>query len=663
MNSRKLLAALPLLALAAAPLEARVVRVEAGPPVPMKPVEGQPAYEQVSGTFHGELDPRDPANKVITDIDKAPKNRGGKVEYSATFQIQRPVDPAKGSGVLVYDVPNRGGTIPLFQDLDGHLRVTSGWQGDIAPAPGVHTATVPVASDRGKPITGPVMARFSLVPAATKSLAITGGFGRPTPLAAPVSLDTRKARLTIQRMGKPDETVPASDWAFADCRAAAFPGTPDPAQLCLKAPFDPDAAYVLSYTGKDPKVLGIGFAATRDLVAFLRSGQPDTAGNPNPAKGPVRFAVATGSSQSGNFLRSFVHLGFNAGEDKARVFDGIHSNIAARQLPLNLRFGVPGGAAQPYEPGSEGALWWSTYDDKARKLGKGSLLDRCTKAGTCPKVIETLGSAEFWALRASPMFVGTDALADIPLPANVRRYYFPSVTHGGSWTGGFPAKGEAIPVNCTLPGNPASTAPLARVAMRGLIDWVAKGKEPPASRYPTLANGDLVQPSAAAIGWPAIPGAPLPDGKLNPLPTQDFGKTFLARDVSGIPARQPPAIGAEIPQLVPRVDKDGNETAGVLPIQLMVPTGTFTGWNVQARGYGAGGSCGLAGGFIPFAKTRAERMAKGDPRPSLQERYGTHQGFVSKVLQAIAQQQKEGWLLPDDAGRIYEQAENSDVLK
>jgi hypothetical protein len=662
MMSRRLLAALPLLVVAGVPLEARVVRIEAGPPAPMKPVEGQPAYEQVSGIFHGELDPRDPANKVITDIDKAPKNRAGKVEYSASFQIQRPVDPARASGVLVYDVPNRGSSIARFPDLDGHLRVTSGWQGDIAPGPGVHYAVVPVASERGKPITGPVMARFTMVPATTRGVAITGGLARPTPLAAPVSLDTARAQLVIQRMGQPDQVVAASDWAFADCRTAQFPGTPDPGQLCLKARFDPDAAYVLSYTGKDPRVLGIGFAATRDLITFLRSGQPDAAGNPNPARG-VRWTVATGTSQSGNFLRSFVHLGFNTGENKARVFDGIHSNIAARQLPLNLRFGVPGGAAQPYEPGSEGVLWWGSYDDRARKLGKGSLLDRCTKAGTCPKVVETLGSAEFWALRASPMFVGTDALADLPLPANVRRYYFPSVTHGGSWTGGFPAKGEAVPANCTLSGNPASTAPLARVAMRGLVDWVAKGKEPPPSRYPTLANGDLVAPTAAALGWPAIPGAPLPDGKLNPLPIQDFGKTFLARDLSGIPARQPPAIGAAIPQLVPRVNADGNETTGVLPIQLMVPTGTFTGWNVQARGYGAGGACGLAGGFIPFAKTRAERLAKGDPRPSLQERYGTHRGFVSKVLEAIGKQQKDGWLLPDDAGKIYEQAENSDVLK
>jgi hypothetical protein len=664
MDHRKLLAALPLLALAAAPLEARVTRIEASPPTPVKPVEGQPTYEQLSGTFYGEIDPRDAANKIITDLDKAPRNRAGKVEYSATFSLQRPVDPAKGSGVLIYDVPNRGGSIPIYPDLDGHIRVTSGWQGDIAPAPGAHYAVVPVARERnGASITGPIMARLVNLPATARSAPIFGGLGRPTPLAAPVSLDAAKAQLVIQRVGKPDEAVSADAWSFADCRNVAFPGTPDPAQLCLKAPFEPDAAYLLTYQGKDPRVLGIGFAATRDLVSFLRSGQADPAGTPNPARGGVRWTVATGTSQAGNFLRSFVHLGFNADEGKARVFDGIHPHIAVRQVPLNMRFGLPGSSAQPFEAGSEAVLWWGNFDDRRRKRGKGSLLDRCTKAKTCPKVIETLGSGEFWTLRASASLQGTDAAVDIPLPGNVRRYYIPSVNHGGSWVGGFPAKGEAIPANCALPGNPASVAPVVRVAIRSLIDWVKDGKNPPANRYPTLANGDLVAANAAAMGWPAIPGAPRPDGKLNPLPDHDFGKTFNYRDASGIVTRQPPAVLGEIPLLVPKVNADGNETVGVPPIQLLVPTGTFTGWNVQTRGYGAGGGCGLAGGFIPFARTRAERLAKGDPRPSLQERYGTHQGFVSKVLAAIAQQQKDGWLLPDDAGKIYEQAENSDILK
>ena len=357
--------------------------------------------------------------------------------------------------------------------------------------------------------------------------------------------------------------------------------------MCLKPGFDPDAAYRLTYQGKDPRVLGIGFAATRDLIAYLRT-HPDATGS------AIRWAVGAGNSQSGNFLRSFVHLGFNADEAGARVFDGINPNIAARQIVLNQRFGVPGGAAQTWEPGSEGTLWWGRYTDSARHHAASSLLDRCNATATCPKVIETFGSAEIWNLRMSPDLIGTDARADIPLPPNVRRYYVAGITHGGSWTGGFTAKGESVPPGCTLPGDPTSERKILRVARKRLVDWVTDKRQPPPSRYPILAKGDLVPPTGAAMGWPAIPNVPHPDGKQNPLADYDFGPGFIAADVSGAASRQPPVLRGFLPQRVPRVNADGNETAGVLPIQLQVPTGTFTGWNVTAKGYGAGAGAACA---------------------------------------------------------------------
>ena len=208
-----------------------------------------------------------------------------------------------------------------------------------------------------------------------------------------------------------------------------------------------------------------------------------------------------------------------------------------------MRFGQPGGAAFQYEPGSEGVLWWGRYNDRARGLGPSSLLDRCTKTKTCPKVIETLGSAEFWGLRASPGFVGSDARKDIPLPANVRRYYFPSVTHGGAFVGGgFKPQGAPVPQGCQLVGNPATTIEQMKIAVAALVDWVKLGKEPPASRYPTLAASELVLPTNAALGWPAIPGSPAPEGKLNPWFDYDFGAGFIARDVSGRMALVPPRL-------------------------------------------------------------------------------------------------------------------------
>ena len=661
---RRRLVAVVLLAAAlpAARAEARLVRIQIDKVAPAAPAAGGRPYEIVSGRFFGELDPRDPHNRIITDLTGAPRNARGRVEYSATFAIARPVDPNQASGVLFYDVPNRGNFI-LGPDPFGHVRVVSGWQGDLPEDVGLQTAHVPVARGQGgRPLTGPVLARFQDMAAGTTTLPIVGSIGRPTPRPPPLTLDTRRARLVRQAPGGAAQEIAAGDWAFADCAPTPFPGKADPTRICLKQGFDPALAYTLTYVGKDPKVLGIGFAATRDLVGFLRHAARDDAGHPNPARA-IRWAVASGTSQSGNFLKSFVNLGFNADEAGRIVFDGINPNIAARQVPLNLRFGVPGGAARAYEPGSEGVLWWSRYDDRTRGRGPGSLLDRCGASHTCPKVVETFGSAEFWGLRMSPGLVGTDAKRDVPLPDNVRRYYFPSVTHGGSWTGGFPVAGDPAVPGCRLVGNPNPSKESLRAAQAMLVAWVRDGVQPPPSRYPTLRDGDLVAPSARAMGWPAWPGAPSPDGKLNPMPDYDFGRGFQARDVSGVARLQPPRLRRMLPSLAPRVDADGNETAGVPSVQLQVPLGSYLGWNEATTGLEAGQGCGFIGGFIPFARSRAERLAAKDPRPSLEERYGDHAGFVARVREVVQRQARAGWLLADDAARLVDEAERSDVLR
>lgn len=641
--------------------ESRVVRLEAVQTVDFPTPEGIPAHERLLGTFHGELDPSAPENRVITDIDRAPRNARNMVEYSAYFSVVRAVDPARRSGVLSYHVPNRGNPVAQVPSADGHTFVASGWQGDIVPRPGNYWARVPVVAG----VTGPVLLQLVKLPADARSTPILQGLAATAAQPTPASLDTRRARLVIERSGRKDALVPASDWAFADCSAVPFPGKPDAGRLCLKDKFDPDAAYRLTYTAKDPPVLGVGFAATRDLIAYLRSGKTDDAGNPNPAGPGIRWTVGVGDSQSGNYLRSFVLLGFNADEAGRRVFDGLNPNIAARQIVLNLRFGRPSGAAELYEPGSEGIAWWGGYHDTARRLGAGSLLDRCTATRTCPKVIETFGSAEFWGLRASPGLIGYDARRDIALPAEVRRYYFPSVTHGGAFRGGFLPVGEPhfMGATCQLPANPNPSREQLRAARRMLVAWVRDGTAPPPSRAPTLAGGDLVAPTAAAMGWPAISQAPVPDGHINPLYDYDFGRGFGYREVGGVIARQPPRIRGTFEQRVPRVNADGNETSGVPSVHLQVPLGTYTGWNVETRGRHAGQNCGFAGGFIPFARTKAEREAKRDPRPSLEERYGDHAGFGAQVRAAVEREAAAGWLLPDDAARIVRDAEASTVLR
>ncbi|WP_404710355.1 alpha/beta hydrolase domain-containing protein [Sphingomonas sp. MMS24-J13] len=653
-----------LAAMTTLPASARLVSIHVDA---TQTLSGPIPYRILRGHFEGALDPAMPGNAIITDLAAAPRDGRGRVAYGATFEIALPLDPAQASGLLFYDVPNRGNG-KAQPDPAGHIRVVSGWQGDIDPAPGLQTATVPIAKGaNGASLTAPAMARFIDMPAGATTQPITGGIGRPAARPLPASLDPRRARLFRQAGDTdPGEAIAPADWAFADCRTVPFPGTPDPTSLCLRAGFDPHFAYTLVYQGRDPKVLGIGFAATRDLVSFLRHAKADDAGTPNPVAEMVRWTVASGTSQSGNYLKSFINLGFNADEGGAIVFDGVNPNIAARQVPLNIRFGVPGGAATLYEPGSEGTLWWGRYDDKVRGRGVSSLLDRCTASRTCPKIVETFGSTELWGLRMAPGLIGTDARADLPLPANVRRYYFPGVTHGGSSAGGISLDGDkpwpGAP-QCSLAWNPNPSAPTLRALQAALIAWVETGKAPPPSRYPTIAAGELVPADAKHMGWPAIPGAPTPDGKLNVFLDYDFGPGFHYADLSGVLSRLPPGIRRTIPALVPRVDADGNETAGVPSVQHLVPLGTYLGWNVLAQGYGTGGPCSFVGGFIPFAHSRAERERTGDPRPSLEERYRDHAGFVARVRAVADRQVAAGWLLSDDAARIVADAEASAVLK
>ena len=329
---------------------------------------------------------------------------------------------------------------------------------------------------------------------------------------------------------------------------------------------------------------------------------------------------------------------------------------------MNFRFAVPGGAADLYQPGSDGIVWWSDYTDEARHLAKGGLLDRCAATKTCPKIVETFGASEMWGLRGSPDLVGTKADRDIPLPANVRRYYFPGVTHGGG-RGGFSAERPAAGGRCELPDNPNPSSDTMRALSEALTEWVTKNTAPPPSQYPRLDRGELVPATQQALGFPVIPGVPLPDGIQLPLYEYNFGPKFNAFDLSGWITIQPPVIKDVLPSLAAKVNADGNETSGVASVLHQVPLGTYLGWNVTASGYFKGTECGFAGGYVPFAKTKADRIAAADPRPSLEERYGTHEKYVELVRAAASHLVKDRFLLQADADRLIAQAESSDVLR
>jgi hypothetical protein len=478
----------------------------------------------------------------------------------------------------------------------------------------------------------------------------------PTPATLNTTQATLISKQTETRSGVSTgvTTIASNDWAFADCTNTPFPGAPDATQLCLKNGFDPNLLYQLVYTAKDPLVLGVGMAAMRDIVSFFHHAARDDVGTANPIAGKVTSVIGFGSSQSGRFIKHFINLGFNEDESGQKVWDGANPNIPGGLGQFNNRFANPGNIAEIYEPGAEGPLWWEDYTDIVRNRATWGILHRCRLTNTCPLITETYGGPEYWYGRGSIGISGTTLADDIPVPANVRRYYHPSTTHGGG-NGNFQPT-QPTTIGLVEQSNPNPEAETNRALFVALSDWVTMGTLPPPSAYPRVPDGTLVPANSAAMGWPSIPGHPSPDGKMLPLLDYDFGPQFNYNDVSGVITNVPPPIKQIIVPLVPKVDFDGNEIAGVRSLQLRLPLGTYLSWNPIAVGSLRGENATLSGGFIPFARTRAERIANGDPRPSIEERYTTvgNYYFAASVIakSMIAQR----ILLPEDAARVTSQA-------
>ncbi|HVY92780.1 MAG TPA: alpha/beta hydrolase domain-containing protein [Bryobacteraceae bacterium] len=655
-----------LLCLAAPVVQARVTRIEIKSRAAA--FNGQPfgaagQFEKIKGIASGEIDPKDRRNALITDIDKAPRNARGLVEYRTNFTLVKPVDMKKSSGVLFYNIVNRsnhGGPAEFHVGGDpgdgflyklGQAVLWSGWQGDIplfTDGSDHEGIDVPVA--RG--VTGPVWDRILGGTGNTQSL--PGFHGR-----TPASLDTSKAKLISAVSESPEGVkrgvveIASSDWAFADCRTTPFPGTPDPSRICLKKGFDPALLYEIVYTAKDPYVLGVGMAAMRDVVSFFRYSEKDDAETANPLAGTVPHVIAMGNSQSGRLAKTFLNLGFNEDEKGRIVWDGLNARIAGMMGGFNVRFAKPGDMSEMYDPSSDGPLWWGDYTDTVRDRPAWGLLHRCTATKTCPKITETYGGPEFWYSRGTVGIAGTTGKEDLPLPENVRRYYHPGTPHGGG-RGGF-ALGTASADPKVFAANPNPEKETDRALYVALVDWVVNGIAPPPSAYPRVSDGTLVPDTSAAIGWPAIPLAPKPDGVVNPVLDYDYGPGFRYNDESGVISNVPPVIKHVIPTLVPKVDADGNEMGGVPSLLQRVPLGTYTGWNPIPDGPLAGREKSLAAGYVPFARTKAERMADGDPRLSIEERYPSAAAYYAAAVKQANAMVQQRLLLPEDAVRLLNQ--------
>ncbi len=594
------------------------------------------AYERIVGEAHMVLDARDAANRGIVDAALA-ASADGKVRYRTDVAILRPVDMSKQSGTLVFEVANRGrklalpfvngGTTEIDKASDagtgwlmrqGHTLLWVGWQGDVPSTSGTKTIgmTLPVATQGGQPVTG----------ASVEEMVFDAPGAKGTvPLSyAAASTDQGKAQLTVKsKPGAAARVLPATAWRYVNNTSI---------EIDRPADVDAGAIYTFVYTARDPKPMGLGMAAVRDVVSFLKSGAPDAAGQVNPMAGRrPKTTVALGISQSGRFLRDWIWHGFNADASGGRVFDAVMPTIAgSRKTFTNVRWAQPGRYSRQHEDhhyyGDQFPFTYGVMADPVTGRSDG-IFARCTTSNTCPKTIHLDSSLEYWQARAS--LVTTDGRGkDVTLPSDVRVYLMASTQHGPTAT---PAQGI-----CARNNNPTQQNQNYRALMARLIDWARDGKAPPPSRHPTVASGELVAPNAQAMGFPDL--APLGMTVPSPNPLRVVNHDAV-----------PPVAGeGAYTVLVPRVDGDGLDRSGIRLPDVAVPLATYTGWNQRREGFAQGQLCGLNGSMLPFAANAVERAAKRDPRPSIAERYPSRAVYLERLRSAAAALQRDGLLLAED---------------
>jgi Alpha/beta hydrolase domain len=607
-------------------------------------------YVRIRGVAQGALDPNAAENAGICDLDKAARNAAGLVEYATDFFILRPAEPRRGSGILVYDVTNRGAKriLSLIDDVPAndpvavndpktardaglgfllgrsHSIVWSGWDPGAPRANNGLGADFPVALDNGEPITGRIRDEFHAGTRGPAELAVRR-------LSYPAaSLDQPEARLTVRdRESDRRRDISRAEWQFVDTRSIRL--------LPEGRAFEPFKIYELWYEATEPKVLGIGFASVRDLVSFLRYEPTD-----NPLLGDgteIRHAIGFGVSQSGRFLRHFLELGMNRDSGGRRVFDGVFSHVAgAGKVFANHRFGMPGRTATQHEDRLYPENWFPFGNAAASDPFSGRTAAILTGAPTDPLVIETNSATEYWQKGASLVHTDPDGRADAELPANARVYLIAGTQHGGR-PGADPRPGP-----CVNPRNPHSATPALRALFHALEEWVTKGVAPPPSRIPVIAAGTAVK--AETVRMPRVKDFALAPGANRITPPVDW--------------TDPPEDGPSqfYETFVSAVDADGNEVSGIRLPPIAVPLATYTGWNVyRAQPCEL---CDRDGSRIPFARSRAEREATDDPRPSLEERYGSRDAYVAKVKEAAMALVAERLLLPADAEAFVAAARECD---
>ncbi len=617
------------------------------------------AYEKLAGTLRFAVDPAHPIHASVCDLELAPRNGEGRVEFAADFALLRPVDAARGNRALLLDVPNRGRKVALgmfnsavrvpdpttaedfgngFLMRHGWTVAWIGWQPDVPRMDGLMALDVPRASG----VSGLVRCEFR-PNTPVDVLPMADRYHIPHPAA---ELDDPAARLTVREHGgAPATAIARSAWRFArrvDGRLVA-----DASHVHLEGGFAPGRIYDLVYRATDPPVVGLGMLAVRDTAAFLRWG---SVASGNPCADGLERAYVFGVSQSGRFLRHLVYLGLDENEQGRLAFDAIVPHVAgARRGEFNMRFGQPSLNAQE----SVGSLFPFTDETQSDPVTgqRDGLLARMTARGRRPKILAINTSAEYWRGDASLVHTDVAGRRDVEPPADSRVYMFAASQH----TPGALPPPPADPNTGSRgihPFNVVDYAPLLRAALTNLDRWVREGVAPPPSVFPRLADGTAVTGESTAPRFAAIPGVRFPDRLARPA-RLDFGPEL----VRGIASELPPKVGAQYPSYVAAVDTDGNETTGIRPVELGAPLATLTGWNPRHPEQGAPGDLmQMMGSTLPFPRTPAEREQRRDPRVSIQERYGTRAGYLAAVRAAAETLVAARHALAEDVEAMVERA-------
>jgi hypothetical protein len=628
-------------------------------------------YERLLGMVSFAIDPDEKDLPFICDLEFAPHNREGLVEFKAVLDIVKPVDLSRGNGKLLFDFSNRGGRGAFtrlndgggdyskasaagngFLNKQGYTVVTAGWQGDLVYTGGNVVAFLPEARRNGRPLRGKVRQEFISDRKGVLSLPVSGAANIQ---CYPV-LDRTTATLTVrEREADPRVAVPASEWEMAKAKEAEgkVTLTPSNVDLYVKGGFKTGWIYELIYDTEGSRVMGLGFLGLRDLVSFLRYGTKDSAGAVNPLAGHVSKVYGYGASLAGRVVREFVYEGWNRDAQGRRVFDAVQTHTGIGRLYVNARFAQVGRYPRQHEEHS--------YPSERYPFNFSPIPDPFTcnvdavlkRPETDPLIVHCHTSSEYWERHGSMTHTDPRDGSDAEIPPNVRMYMLAGSPHAAiaadnpRWVG-------------QLPPSNFSPQPFLRACFVLMDRWASQGIPPPSNRVPRRDAGELVSPEEALRKFPKIPGVNLPKTPSR-LPLWNYGPDF---DDKGIMSIFPPEAvpGKEYPIQVPQVDADGNDLGGVRYPDMQAPIATYIGWALRKAGFAEGELMMTNGCIKAFARTQAERETIGDPRLSVEERYPSHQAYVDIVKRAVDELVKEGFLLPEDGEAYIEAAKRKNPL-